>query len=94
MTFRRGYDADEAILTRLRDIHERVWLTVSQAGDPPLTYENIASLILTVHEMGIPLARLEEQVIGGIMRPILLSRTGSLQSSEQQGQVGIPSIEG
>jgi hypothetical protein len=50
---------------------EFVWLAITDAVAPSVSRDDIAPLVFAVHEAGISPDRIKEQVIAGILRPIV-----------------------
>jgi hypothetical protein len=55
MPFREGYGGiyDEATLARLQDIFEYVWLALAHAGEPNMSRNDLAGMIIGCHEKGM-----------------------------------------
>jgi hypothetical protein len=55
MPFREGYAGvyDEATLVRLQDIYEYVWLAMVDLGEPRITRNDLAAMIMGCHEKGM-----------------------------------------
>ena len=82
MPFRKGYEAlyDKTTLADLQDTLEHVWLAIKVVHVGLVAREDIAQLIISAKE-----ARIKEQVLAGIMRPILQSSRASSVDGESTG---------
>jgi hypothetical protein len=75
MPFRKGYEGvyDQTTLADLQDTLEHVWLAIKDVGVGSVSREDIAQLIIAACEAGVASDRIKEQVLAGILRPILQS---------------------
>lgn len=62
MPFRQGYGGvyDEATLARLQDIFEYVWLVLADLGEPKISREKLAGMIIGCHEKGMTAEGIKE----------------------------------
>jgi len=83
MPFRRGYTGvyDHTTLAQLQDTLEQVWLAINEVGGS-VSREDIARLIIAAYEAGVASDRIEEQVLAGILRPLLQSSSTSSINDE------------
>jgi chemotaxis protein histidine kinase CheA len=78
MPFRKGYAGvyDQTTLAHLQVTLEQVWLAITDNG-VSVSREDIARLIIAAYEAGVASDRIKEQVLAGILRPILQSSSAS-----------------
>jgi hypothetical protein len=83
MPFRKGYARvyDQTILTQLQVTLEQVWLAIKDVGGS-VSREDVARLIIAAREAGVASDRIEEQVLAGILRPLLQSSSTSSINDE------------
>jgi len=62
MPFREGYGGvyDEATLSRLQDIYEYVWLALVDVGEPKITRDDLAGMIIGCYEKGMSAEAIKE----------------------------------
>src|SRR5215213_4189559 len=62
MPFREGYRGvyDEVTLARLQDIYEYVWLALVDLGDPKITRDDLAGMIIGCYEKGMSAEAIKE----------------------------------
>ena len=62
MPFREGYNGvyDEATLAHLQDIFEYVWLAMVDLGEPKITRDDLAGMIIGCHEKGMSVEAIKE----------------------------------
>jgi hypothetical protein len=77
MPFRKGYEGDYDQTTDLHDTLEQVWLAIKDVHVGLVSREDIAQLITAAREAGVASDRIKEQVLAGILRPILQSSSAS-----------------
>ena len=51
---------DEATLARLQDVYEYVWLVMVDLGEPKITRDNLAGMIIGCHEKGMSAEAIKE----------------------------------
>ena len=83
MPFRKGYAGvyDQATVAHMQDTHEQIWLAIKDVGGS-VSREDIARLIIAAYEAGVASDLIKEQVLAGILRPILQSSSASSINGE------------
>ena len=83
MPFRKGYAGvyDQTTLAHLQDTLEQLWVAIEEVR-ARVSREDLASLIIAAYEAGVASDRIKEQVLAGILRPILQSSSASSINGE------------